>query len=226
MRFSPQFLKRLRERGVRGKDFYSLWRILVLKTRYGKRLQLSSIAVGLEATSRILLDRHAGIRFGQFVTVRKRTDIEVYDAGVVEIGNCVFINKDCMIVCRRSVHIGSDCMLSTGVAVYDHNFYHQAGPVPFKDQGFDCKPVWIGNNVWIGARCFIRAGVTIGNNVVIGAGTVVTRDIPSNSLAFGRTSLEIRPLDHAHEELQGDATTPRQFDNFLGLSNGVHGGFS
>lgn len=205
MGFSPQFFNRLRERGVRAKDFYSLWRILVLKVRYGRRLQMGSIAVGLEASSKVLLDGSASIRLGEFVTIRKRTDIEVYGAGVLEIGNCVFINKDCMIVCRRSIHIGSDCMLSTGVAIYDHNFYHEAGPVPFKDQGFECKPVWIGNNVWIGARCFIRAGITIGDNVVIGAGTVVTKDIPSNSVAFGRTSLEIRPLEGTQNKLQGNA---------------------
>lgn len=207
MRFNQQFFKRLRERGVRGKDFYSLWRILVLKIHYGKRVHLSSIAVGTEATSKILLHRHAGIRFGQFVTVRKRTDIEVFGGGVVEIGNCVFINKDCMIVCRRSIHIGNYSMLSTGVTIYDHSFYHEAGPVPFKEQGFDCKPVWIGNNVWMGARCFIRAGVTIGDNVVIGAGTVVTKDIPSNSVVFGRTKLEIRPLVQADGILQADLKT-------------------
>lgn len=207
MRFNQQFFKRLRERGVQPKDFYSLWRVLILKLRYGRRVRLSSIAVGMQAGSTILLDRHASIRLGQFITVRKRTDIEVYGTGVVEIGNCVFINKDCMIVCRQSVHIGDDCMLSTGVAVYDHNFYHEAGPVPFKDQGFDCKPVWIGNNVWIGARCFIRAGITIGDNVVIGAGTVVTRDIPANSVVFGRTHLEIRPLVAAPGILQEDSKT-------------------
>lgn len=47
------------------------------------------------------------------------------------------------------------------------------------------EPVTIGNNVWIGGSVTILPGVTIGDNVTIGAGSVVTRDIPSNSIAVG-----------------------------------------
>lgn len=47
------------------------------------------------------------------------------------------------------------------------------------------KPVAIGNNVWIGGSVTILPGVTIGDNVTIGAGSVVVRDIPSNTIAVG-----------------------------------------
>ena len=47
------------------------------------------------------------------------------------------------------------------------------------------KPVTIGDNVWIGGSVTILPGVTIGDNVTIGAGSVVTKDIPSNSIAVG-----------------------------------------
>jgi len=46
-------------------------------------------------------------------------------------------------------------------------------------------PIIIGDDVWIGANCVVLPGVTIGSNVVIGAGSIVTKDIPSNSIAFG-----------------------------------------
>lgn len=46
-------------------------------------------------------------------------------------------------------------------------------------------PVFIGNNVWIGAGAIIMPGVKIGDNSVIGAGSVVTRDIPENCVAYG-----------------------------------------
>lgn len=45
--------------------------------------------------------------------------------------------------------------------------------------------IYFGNNVWIGGGAIIMPGVTIGDNVVIGAGSVVTKDIPSNKIAFG-----------------------------------------
>lgn len=43
----------------------------------------------------------------------------------------------------------------------------------------------IGNNTMIGANVTILPGVTIGDNVLVGAGSVVSKDIPSNSLAYG-----------------------------------------
>lgn len=48
-----------------------------------------------------------------------------------------------------------------------------------------CSPIRIGNNVWIGANCTILPGVEIGDNTVIGAGSVVTKSIPSHSIAVG-----------------------------------------
>ncbi|WP_242492089.1 DapH/DapD/GlmU-related protein [Massilimicrobiota timonensis] len=47
------------------------------------------------------------------------------------------------------------------------------------------KPVTIGKNVWIGGNCTILPGVTIRDNAVIGAGSVVTKDIPNDSIAIG-----------------------------------------
>ena len=47
------------------------------------------------------------------------------------------------------------------------------------------KKIKVGNNVWIGGNVCILPGVTIGDNVTIGAGSVVTKDIPSNVTAFG-----------------------------------------
>lgn len=46
-------------------------------------------------------------------------------------------------------------------------------------------PVHIGENCWIGAGALIMPGVTIGDNSVIGTGSVVTKDIPANVVAYG-----------------------------------------
>ena len=56
-------------------------------------------------------------------------------------------------------------------------------------------PIHIGNNVWIGGGVKIMSGVTIGDNTVIAAGSVVTKDIPSNVLAGGVPCRVIRKLD-------------------------------
>ena len=56
-------------------------------------------------------------------------------------------------------------------------------------------PVRIGRNCWIGAGALIMPGVTIGDNVVIGAGSVVTKDIPSNVVAVGNPCRVLREVN-------------------------------
>ncbi len=60
----------------------------------------------------------------------------------------------------------------------------------------------VGNNVFIGLRCIIMPGVTIGDNVVIGAGSVVTKDIPSNSVAAGVPCKVIKPISEYYDSLK------------------------
>ncbi len=57
------------------------------------------------------------------------------------------------------------------------------------------KPITVGNDCWIASNVTICGGVTIGDNCVIGAGSVVTRDIPANSIAAGNPCRVIRQID-------------------------------
>jgi acetyltransferase-like isoleucine patch superfamily enzyme len=61
-----------------------------------------------------------------------------------------------------------------------------------KEQGFECSPVVIGDNCWIGSNVIILKGVSIGNNSVIGAGTVIAKNIPPNSVVIDRQDLVIK----------------------------------
>lgn len=56
------------------------------------------------------------------------------------------------------------------------------------------EEIHIGNHVWIASNTVILGGVTIGDNAVIGAGSVVTKDIPANMLAFGVPARPIREI--------------------------------
>ena len=61
-------------------------------------------------------------------------------------------------------------------------------------------PIVIGDDVWIGANSVILPGVTIGDNSVIGAGSVVTQDIPANSVAYGVPCRVIREINDYDKE--------------------------
>lgn len=57
------------------------------------------------------------------------------------------------------------------------------------------SPVRIGNNVWIGVRVIILKGINIGDNSIIGAGSVVTKNVPNNSIVVGNPAKVIRNTD-------------------------------
>lgn len=78
------------------------------------------------------------------------------------------------------VMMGEDCTIIT------RNHRHDTIDTPMMLQGFEEeRTVYIGNDVWIGDRVTIMPGVHIGDGCIIGAGAVVTRDIPSYTIAAG-----------------------------------------
>ena len=57
------------------------------------------------------------------------------------------------------------------------------------------KPITIGSNVWFGGGVIVCPGVTIGDRCVIGAGSVVTKDIPPDTMAAGNPCKVIKQLN-------------------------------
>ena len=95
----------------------------------------------------------------------------------------VFFNYGVDIVDTSPVTFGKNVRIGphTCIACTGHSIdYHQ------RRQGVVIsKPINIGDDVWLGANCFIKGGVAIGNHSVIGAGSVVTHNIPADVVAFG-----------------------------------------
>lgn len=110
----------------------------------------------------------------------------------IEVGDNFFANYNCTILDVGKVEIGDNVMLAPNVAIYTAG--HPLHPVS-RNSGYEYGiPVKIGNNVWIGGNVVITPGVTIGDNVVIGAGSVVTKDIPSNVIAIGSPCSVLREI--------------------------------
>lgn len=109
----------------------------------------------------------------------------------LEIGENCAINSFVHIWSNEKVTIGNNSMIAAHVQLTtsSHDYNHR----PYRDRRVD-SPISIGNNVWVGGGAIILPGVTIGDNSVIGAGSVVTKNIPENSLAYGVPAKVIKIL--------------------------------
>jgi acetyltransferase-like isoleucine patch superfamily enzyme len=110
----------------------------------------------------------------------------------IEIGDDFYANTGCVILDVAKVKIGSHCQFGPDVKIIT------AGH-PIHPQTRDSKyeygiAVTVGDSVWLGAGVTVLPGITIGDNVVIGAGSVVTKDVPPNSVAVGNPCHVIRQI--------------------------------
>lgn len=110
----------------------------------------------------------------------------------IEVGDNFFSNYNCVILDNGSVKIGDNVMFAPNVSLYTVG--HPLDAKLRNEAWEQTAPITIGNNVWIGGNAVILPGVTIGDNVVIGAASVVTRDIPADSLAVGSPCKVLRRI--------------------------------
>ena len=135
------------------------------------------------------------ITFGEGITLTGSVvplELISHPGAHLRIGDHTFINYGSSISAHQRVEIGAHCLLGHYTLILDNNQHdlmenHVLPP---------SAPVVIKDHVWIGSKVTILPGVHIGRNSAIGAGSVVTRDIPSYSLAVGNPARVVRRLDH------------------------------
>lgn len=110
----------------------------------------------------------------------------------IEIGKNFYANHNLVILDENKVEFGDNVFVAPNCA-----FYTAGHPLDYKERnkGLEyAKPIKVGNNVWIGGNVTVLPGVSIGDNVVIWAGSVVTKDIPSNVIAVGNPCRVIKEI--------------------------------
>ncbi len=108
------------------------------------------------------------------------------------IGNNFYSNFNLTVVDDSKVYIGDDVMCAPNVTIATAGHPLCA---EFRRQGAQFSlAVKIGNGVWLGANVVVLPGVTIGDGAVIGAGSIVTKDVPANVLAFGVPCRVVRQI--------------------------------
>ncbi len=110
----------------------------------------------------------------------------------IEIGENFYANHNLVILDANKVKFGDNVFIAPNCG-----FYTAGHPInaDMRKEGLEyAKPIEIGNDVWIDGNVAVLPGVKIGNNVVIGAGSIVNKDIPSNSVAVGNPCRVIKEI--------------------------------
>lgn len=115
------------------------------------------------------------------------------------LGNDIVIGMDCIFIDNASIRVGDRAMIASGVQLCTASH-----PIRPSERLLDARPTFfrtyaqpivVGPGAWIGARAVVLPGVTIGENAVVGAGSVVTKDVPPNTVVVGNPARVIRTFE-------------------------------
>lgn len=140
----------------------------------------------------VRIDAHSsqGITLGDRVTVGRFAMISgsgvVAEPGVgITVGSNTAIGTRNIIWGQGGVVIGSNCLFGPGVTIISENHRYSDAEQLIRSQGSVRAPITIGDDCWLGSNVTVLAGVSVGKGCVIAAGSIVTKDIESDSIVAG-----------------------------------------
>ncbi|HIH22415.1 TPA: acyltransferase [Candidatus Micrarchaeota archaeon] len=140
--------------------------------------------VGLDGNCEIWARDNGKIDVGSGTHLEKMVRLNTAYNGTLKIGKNCYFGQLANINAFDKIEIGDNCLISGFVMIIDTDHDTNASET-MNEERIRTKPVRIGNNVWLARGVSILKGVTIGDGAVIGAHSVVTKDIPPNSIAVG-----------------------------------------
>ena len=110
----------------------------------------------------------------------------------IHIGNNVGIGEYSRVGGSGGVEIGDDTIIAQYFSAHPENHVIEDTDTLIRHQGTTRKKIVIGKNCWLGSKVTVLSGVIIGDNSIVGAGSIVTKDIPPDSIAAGNPAKVIR----------------------------------
>lgn len=102
----------------------------------------------------------------------------------VRLGNEVFIGYGAELDISNSLTLGNHVLIAPGCFITDHHHKHGAHDL-IAAQGCEAAPVWIEDDVWLGANAVVLPGIRIGKGAIVGANAVVTHDVEPMAIVAG-----------------------------------------
>ena len=178
--------------------FYTLW-IQNFLGDFGDKSRIQyPIRLQGGGSKRIHVGERTGIQAYCILGAWKCHDKDEHYEPEIYIGNDCSIGEWNQITAINKITIGDGLLTGRFVYIGDNAHgglsWEEADTPPAKRHLKSKGEIMIGRNVWIGDKVTILGGVTIGDNVIIGANSIVTHDIPSNSMAAGAPAKVIKQI--------------------------------
>ncbi len=144
-----------------------------------------------------LISPRAEVELTGNLTIGKRTQIGSFTKikasdGKLSIGTNCFVGNNCFITADSAgVRIGDFVMIAASVSIIGNNYRYDDLATPVCMQEKTSKGIVIGDDVWIGAGCVILDGSEIGSHCIVAPNSVVSDEIPSNSIVQGNPAVVV-----------------------------------
>jgi acetyltransferase-like isoleucine patch superfamily enzyme len=109
----------------------------------------------------------------------------------ITIGDWTTIGYNVCIFSKSNISIGKNCLIAPFCYFVDSDHGTDLGRL-IREQSMVTAPITVGDDVWLGTRVIVTKGVTIGSGAIVAAGSVVTKDIPPNTVFAGSPAKFIR----------------------------------
>jgi acetyltransferase-like isoleucine patch superfamily enzyme len=168
-------------------------RVLAYRLRYRGSFSIEGFGLSVGKRVSIAVQPPGSVHIGDAVQFRDGCEIEAL-GGEIKLGANVFFNRNCTLVARRGIEIGSNCLFGPNVGIFDHDHGFADRTRRMWEQELRSQPIVIGSDVWVGANTVITAGARIGDWVVVGANSVVTKELPEGGVYAGNPATLVRRI--------------------------------
>ena len=148
------------------------------------------------------------IQLGNKVVCRGILRSEPFHPGKILIGDYVYIGDDCILSCAERIEIGAFTLLAHSVQIFD-NDSHPISPVlrerdyqivlglhTGERTGIARDVIKIEEHVWVGSNAILMKGVSIGQGSIVAAGSIVTSDVPANTIVAGNPARVVKDINN------------------------------
>jgi len=170
---------------------------------WGKRFYLETTQVfrNVKAT------KNPAVCIGNDVSVYSGCSFSIGLNGFCSVGDFSLLNG-ALIMADEEIVIGKHCLISWNVGLADSDFHPVEPALRMQDSialsayypnkpprpRIETRPIRIGDNVWIGMNSVVLKGVTIGDNSIVAAGSIVTHDVPPNTMVAGNPARVVKAI--------------------------------